>query len=55
MLQKLSSIYDLTVGKSRRNLESARANLKRFGINIPTRQAYADKIAEADQILAGTS
>ena len=51
LLQKLSSIYDLTVGKSRRNLESARAKLKSIGITIPTRQAYADKFTETDKIV----
>ena len=51
LLEKLEQIYDLTVGKSRRNLESARANLKRFGINIPTRQAYSDKFTETDKIV----
>ena len=51
LLEKLEQIYDLTVGKSRRNLESARANLKRFGVNIPTRQAYSDKFTETDKIV----
>ena len=51
LLEKLEQIYDLTVGKSRRNLESARANLKRFGVNIPTRQAYSDKLTETDKIV----
>ena len=51
LLQKLSSIYDLTVGKSRRNLESARAKLKSIGITIPTREAYADKFTETDKIV----
>jgi hypothetical protein len=51
LLEKLGQIYDLTVGKSRRNLESARASLKRFGVNIPTRQAYSDKFTETDKIV----
>ena len=51
LLQKLSSIYDLTVGKSRRNLESARARLKSVGVTIPTRQGYSDKFTETDKIV----
>ena len=55
LLEKLSKVYEFTVGKSRRNLNSARARLRTFGVDIPTRQAYADKIKEADEILAGAS
>ena len=51
LLQKLSKVYELTVGKSRRNLESARAKLKSVGVTIPTRQGYSDKFTETDKIV----
>ena len=51
LLQKLNKVYELTVGKSRRNLESARARLKSVGVTIPTRQGYSDKFTETDKIV----
>ena len=51
LLHRLEAVYDLTVGQSRRNLNSARSKLKQFGVIIPSQADYSDQFAETDAIV----